>query len=61
MAQKQFTTQHNIGKAKYVINTYNGVDTHKDGSPFWGIEIFKNKTKFNNRIKQLINKGYENN
>ena len=42
---KMFNTMQNIGKVKYVVNFYDGVQTHKDGSPFWGIATFKNKKK----------------
>lgn len=55
---KQFNTQFNIGKVKYVINHHDGVQTHKDGSPFFGIYCFSNKRKFNSKIKDLIKEGY---
>lgn len=58
MAKKQFHTQNNIGKVKYVINYHNGIDTHTDGSPFFGIKTFSNKQKFNKEIKNLKNQGY---
>ena len=50
---KLFYTMDNIGKAKYTVNTYNGISTHKDGSPFFGIAIFKNKKLYNSHIKEL--------
>ena len=50
---KTFNIQHNIGKCKYVLNTHNGIDTHKDGSPFFGVEIFKNKIKLKEKIDRL--------
>jgi len=55
---KQFHTQLNIGKAKYTISYHNGIDKHKDGSPFFGIYCFSNKIKFNARIKSLLDEGY---
>lgn len=55
---KQFNLQYNVGKAKYVINIHDGVSTHNDGSPFYGIEIFKNKRIFNARTKELLKGGY---
>jgi len=55
---KVYNVMFNVGKAKYVINTHNGVDTHKDGSKFFGIECFSNKVKFNKKIKQLKAEGY---
>jgi hypothetical protein len=49
---------HRIGMAKYVVNYHDGVQTHKDGSPFFGIEIFSNKKKLNKFITQLKKEGY---
>ena len=43
---KIFNTNYNIGKAKYVINTHDGVKKHNDGSMFFDIHIFKNKKDF---------------
>jgi hypothetical protein len=55
---KEFNLMYNIGKAKYVINMHDGIQTHKDGSKFFGIEIFSNKRKFNKRIKEYVEMGY---
>lgn len=55
---KTFYQQDNIGKAKYTISFHNGIDTHKDGSPFFGIKIFSNKKKLNNFRTELIKDGY---
>lgn len=55
---KTFYTQHNIGKVKYVVNYHNGKDKHPDGSDFFGIKTFKNKTKLAGFISELITKGY---
>jgi hypothetical protein len=46
------------GKIKYVVNFHNGVKTHKDGSRFFDIAIFKNKIKKANFIKELLKDGY---
>jgi hypothetical protein len=56
---KVYYTQTNIGKCKYVVNYHDGIETHKDGSPFYGIRTFKNKKKFNAFIKELSDKGYK--
>jgi hypothetical protein len=58
MKNKSFNTMYNVGKVKYVINSYDGIKTHKDNSAFYDIEIFKNKKIFNNKIKELLSKGY---
>jgi len=49
---------NNIGKAKYTVNYHNGVEIHKDGSPFYSIAIFRNKKKLANFKKKLILEGY---
>ena len=53
-----YTVLNNIGKSKYVLK-YDTDKKHKDGSMFRDIEIFKNKIKLKNRIKELINLGYK--
>ena len=57
--QKEYYEQHNIGRAKYTVSFFDGIQTHKDGSPFFGIEIFSNKKKLAIFIKDLIKKGYK--
>lgn len=56
---KVFYQQNNIGKAKYTVHNHDGVQTHKDGSPFFGIAIFSNKKKLKAYIKKLVAEGYE--
>jgi len=56
--EKNYYVMYNVGKAKYLLNTHNGVDTHNDGSPFFGCEIFKNKKKLQARINELKGEGY---
>jgi hypothetical protein len=46
------------GKIKYVVNFHDGVKTHKDGSRFFDIAIFKNKIKKAKFIKELLKDGY---
>lgn len=58
MANKLFNIMYNVGRAKYVINTHDGVQTYPDGSTFFGIEIFKNKKVFEKRQKELTKEGY---
>jgi hypothetical protein len=55
---KLYYEQDNIGRSKYTVSYHNGIDTHKDGSPFYGIAIFKNKKKKQEFIKKLILEGY---
>lgn len=55
---KQYNIQYNIGKVKYVVNFHDGISTHKDGSSFFGIAIFRNKRKMNKYITNLKKEGY---
>jgi len=56
---KTYYRQDNIGKAKYTISFNDGIEKHKDGSPFFGIEIFKNKMKLIEFINKLVSEGYK--
>lgn len=55
---KNYYIQNKIGKVKYVISYYDGIQTHNDGSAFYGISCHKNLKTFNAKIKQLNNDGY---
>jgi hypothetical protein len=55
---KVYNTMYNVGRAKYVVNYHDGVQTHKDGSPFFGIAIFRNQIKLKQFISELKNDGY---
>ncbi len=55
---KVFNIKHNVGKAKYVINYHDGIKKHKDGSPFFDIQIYSNKKDFDKAIKLLKQDGY---
>lgn len=55
---KNYYVRENVGKAKYLLNFHNGVKTHPDGSPFYDIEIFRNKKDLARAIKQLKAEGY---
>ena len=55
---KTFNVMYGIGKAKYVVNFHDGVQTHKDGSPFFDIMIFKNKKALGAFTNELRGQGY---
>lgn len=55
---KNYYIMQNVGKARYLLNDHDGVSTHKDGSPFYGCEIFSNKKKLAARVKELRAQGY---
>lgn len=57
VSEKSFYLSGSIGKAKYTISPYDGLSTHKDGSPFFGIYIFSNKKKYLLKIKELVELG----
>jgi hypothetical protein len=42
-----------------VVNHHDGVQTHKDGSPFFGIALFSNKRKKDRFVKGLRQQGYK--
>jgi hypothetical protein len=56
--KKTYYRMDNIGKSKYSINFHDGVQTHKDGSKFYDIRIFKNKPGMEAFIRELHDKGY---
>jgi len=56
--KKLYYEMDNVGKAKYTVNFTDGKETHGDGSPFYGIKIFKNKKDKEGFIKLLKKDGY---
>jgi hypothetical protein len=59
ISEKNYYIQNNIGKAKYTISYFDGKTFHNDGSPFYGIKIFKNKVAFMRGIRDLKEQGYK--
>lgn len=55
---KTYCLRMNIGKARYVVDFHDGVKTHKDGSPFLDIRIFRNKKDTARFISDLKSEGY---
>jgi hypothetical protein len=55
---KMFYTMQNVGKVKYLVNFYDGIQTHKDGSKFFDIKTFSNKKLMERFVKELQKKGY---
>ena len=56
--KKRFRQQDCIGKAKYTISYHDGKQKHKDGSDFFGIQIFKNKKDLETFRNALLKKGF---
>jgi hypothetical protein len=48
----------NVGKVKYLVSFHDGKKFHNDGSPFYDVRTFKNKTEMNDFVKSLDKKGY---
>ena len=47
-----------MGSSKYSVDFHDGKQTHRDGSPFWGIALFSNKRKLAAFVAELRRKGY---
>jgi len=56
---KTYYIMYGVGSSKYTINYHDGVQTHKDGSPFYAIALFSDKRKFQAAIKMLESQGYK--
>ena len=55
---KEYYLMYNVGKAKYIVNYFDGVKKHKDGSDFHDMRIFKNKKLMEMFTDDLRKKGY---
>jgi hypothetical protein len=55
---KSYVINPTIGKVKYSVSYYDGISTHNDGSPFYGIATFKNKSDLFKYISRLTHEGY---
>ena len=55
---KTYYVMHNIGHARYCLNFHDGEKTHKDGSPFFDLNIFSNKKNLARKVKELQRAGY---
>lgn len=56
---KLFYERMDVGRrGNYTVNYHDGVQTHRDGSPFYGIAIFRNKRKKDQFIRSLLKQGY---
>ena len=56
---KEYHWTTGIGKSKYVVNFHNGTSTHKDGSDFYDMKIFRNRPDMEAFISELVKKGYK--
>lgn len=59
VGKKLYYERMNVGKAKYTVNYHDGVKTHRDGSAFYDLAIFKNKKDLQDFISKLSKEGYK--
>lgn len=57
--QKKYYTMYNVGKAKYLINYFDGESFYPDGSEFYGVKIFSNKREFERELRRMEKEGYK--
>lgn len=57
-AQKSFHTMRNVGKVRHLVSYHDGVQRHKDNSPFFDVRCFGRKTKADAFEKELRAAGY---
>lgn len=55
---KDYYIQHNVGKAKYVLNYHDGEKRHEDGSRFYDVFLTNNKKELSKKIVELRKQGY---
>lgn len=55
---KKFYEMYGIGTTKYSVHMHDGVQTHQDGSPFYGIALFRNRRKKDQYVRELKRQGY---
>jgi hypothetical protein len=56
---KRYYERFNVGSTKYVVNFHDGEKTHRDGSEFFDIRLFRNKRVKDAFIKTLKADGYQ--
>ncbi len=56
---KEYFTMDDVGRrGNYIVNFHDGVKTHRDGSEFYDMRIFRNKRKRDQFIRSLKKQGY---
>ena len=58
MPRKYYVEQHNIGATRYSVSYHDGEQCHGDGSPFYGIRIFRNRRAMRAFVRDLQANGY---
>jgi hypothetical protein len=55
---KTYRDNPQIGRARHSVSFHDGVKTHKDGSPFFDLQIFKRSKDKEEFIRRLKTDGY---
>ncbi|OUV22933.1 MAG: hypothetical protein CBC55_02520 [Gammaproteobacteria bacterium TMED95] len=58
VVMKTFNLMSNVGKVKYLVNFWNGIKKHADGSAFFDVATFTNKRKRDSFVRSLKKEGY---
>jgi len=53
MKVSDYNVKYNVGRVKYLVSYHVEGKKHNDGSNFYDIACFKNKTALNNFIKSI--------
>jgi hypothetical protein len=57
---KVFNEMHHVGRrGNYLVNYHDGSKTHPDGSPFFDVQLFRNKRKKDQFVRALLRQGYK--
>jgi hypothetical protein len=55
---KRYYERYGVGTTKYTVYFHDGVKTHRDGSEFFDVEMFRNRKKKDAFIRDLQTRGY---
>ena len=55
---KIYQNNYQIGKTRHSVSFHDGIKVHKDGSPFFDLQIFSKKKAKESFIRSLENIGY---
>ena len=57
--EKRYNIMYRVGRIKYLVSFHDGIQEHKDGSPFFDIKIFRNIKDLEKFEKELLGSGYK--
>jgi hypothetical protein len=55
---KIYQNNNQIGKTRHSVSFHDGIKVHKDGSPFFDLQIFSKQKEKEKFIRNLENIGY---